>query len=232
MSSSLKISTFGLFSCCIFLTGCATTTLIEKDNNVRTKTTRTALIEDRVVAFGKPAQNVANLASDTLVIAGQRNSYVLTQGGAKFGRLITELDPKNIQITKALDFYSPRNDGTFSGSVAMSYVKLKDEFSKHDMQFFIQNGATECSSESDKRMNAQRFCFDIALAGVVYPAASNLASLQALSKPYSVTIYTTQEEKYYSNSGTSGLEKLVLLPFAVAFDVVTLPFQVAEKIFD
>lgn len=28
------------------------------------------------------------------------------------------------------------------------------------------------------------------------------------------------------------LEKLVLLPFAVAIDVVSLPFQAAEKIFD
>lgn len=232
MSVTFKITTFSLLSCSLFFTGCATSTLIEKDNNVRSKTTRTVLVEDRVVAFGKPAQNVANLASDTLVIAGQRNSYVLTQGGAKFGRLITELEPKNIQITKALDFYSPNNDGTFSGSVAMSYVKLKDEFSKHDVQFFIQNGATECSSESDKRMNAQRFCFDIALSGVIYPAANNLATLQALSKPYSVTIYTTKQETYYSNSGTSGLEKLVLFPFAVAFDVVTLPFQVVEKIFD
>jgi hypothetical protein len=27
-------------------------------------------------------------------------------------------------------------------------------------------------------------------------------------------------------------EKLVLLPFAVAIDVVSLPFQAAEKIFD
>ena len=80
-------------------------------------------------------------------------------------------------------------------------------------------------------MNAQRFCFNLKLAGAVYPAASNLASLQALSKPYLVTIYTTQEQTYSTGSG-SGLEKLVLLPFAVAFDVITLPFQAAEKIFD
>lgn len=43
-------------------------------------------------------------------------------------------------------------------------------------------------------MLAQRFCFEIKPAGVVYPAANNLASLKALSKPYQVSIYTHQEE--------------------------------------
>ena len=231
MSLSFKMTTVSLLSCSVLFSGCATTTLIEKDQEVRTKTTRTVLIEDRVVAFGQPALAIPNLVSDTLVIAGQRNSYVLTQGGAQFARLLKNLDPKNIQVTKSLDFYSARNDGTFAGNLPLSYVKLKEDISKADVAFFIQNGAEECSTESDKRMNAQRFCFNLKLAGAVYPAASNLASLQALSKPYLVTIYTTQEQTYRTGSG-SGLEKLVLLPFAVAFDVITLPFQAAEKIFD
>ena len=81
-------------------------------------------------------------------------------------------------------------------------------------------------------MNAQRFCFNLKLDGVVYPAASNLTSLKALSKPYQVNIYTHKEESYKSKSGMNPLEKLVLLPFAVAIDVISLPFQAAEKIFD
>ncbi|MBL4859882.1 MAG: hypothetical protein JKX96_03170, partial [Acinetobacter sp.] len=45
-------------------------------------------------------------------------------------------------------------------------------------------------------------------------------------------IYTHQEESYKSKSGMNPFEKLVLLPFAVAIDVVSLPFQAADKIFD
>jgi uncharacterized protein YceK len=67
---------------------------------------------------------------------------------------------------------------------------------------------------------------------VVYPAANNLSSLKALSKSYQVTIYTNQQESYKSKSGMNPFEKLVLLPFAVAIDVMSLPFQAAEKIFD
>ncbi|WP_374574556.1 hypothetical protein [Acinetobacter sp.] len=213
-------------------TGCATKTLMTKDNKTYTRTSQVTLIEDQVVAFGKPAQALANLPKDSLVIAGQKNSYILTQGGAQFVTLISKLDPKNIQMTKELTFYSENNDGHFSGTLPLSYVKLQEDISKKDLEFFIENGAEECSSSSDKRMNAQRFCFNLKLDGVVYPAAGNLASLKALSKPYQVNIYTHKEESYKSKSGMNPLEKLVLLPFAVAIDVISLPFQAAEKIFD
>ncbi|WP_423753266.1 hypothetical protein [Acinetobacter beijerinckii] len=213
-------------------TGCATKTLISKDNKTYTRTTKVTLVEDNVIAFGRPAQASANLPRDSIVIAGQKNSYILTQGGAQFVSLINKLDPKNIQITRDLNFYSEKNDGYFSGTLPLSYVKLKEDLSKKDLEFFIENGAKECSSSSDERMKAQRFCFDIKLAGVVYPTANNLSSLKALSKSYQVTIYTNQQESYKSKSGMNPFEKLVLLPFAVAIDVVSLPFQAAEKIFD
>ncbi|UTO19250.1 hypothetical protein NGC85_15265 [Acinetobacter sp. Z1] len=227
--SSISIAILGVL---LTTTGCATKTLISKDNKTYTRTTKVTLVEDTVIAFGRPAQASANLPRDSIVIAGQKNSYILTQGGAQFVSLINKLDPKNIQITRDLNFYSEKNDGYFSGTLPLSYVKLKEDLSKKDLEFFIENGAKECSSSSDERMKAQRFCFDIKLAGVVYPTANNLSSLKALSKSYQVTIYTNQQESYKSKSGMNPFEKLVLLPFAVAIDVVSLPFQAAEKIFD
>ena len=227
--SSISIAILGVL---LTTTGCATKTLISKDNKTYTRTTKVTLVEDNVIAFGRPAQTSANLPRDSIVIAGQKNSYILTQGGAQFVSLINKLDPKNIQITRDLNFYSEKNDGYFSGTLPLSYVKLKEDLSKKDLEFFIENGAKECSSSSDERMKAQRFCFDIKLAGVVYPAANNLSSLKALSKSYQVTIYTNQQESYKSKSGMNPFEKLVLLPFAVAIDVISLPFQAAEKIFD
>ncbi|MBP9788859.1 MAG: hypothetical protein RR884_07995 [Acinetobacter sp.] len=232
MFSILTRTTSAIAITGLCLTGCATKTLINKDNKTYTRTERVTLVEDNVVAFGRPAQMSSNLPKDSIVIAGQKNSYILTQGGSQFVGLISKLDAKNIQMTRDLSFYSEKNDGNFSGTLPLSYIKLKEDLSKKDLEFFIENGAKECSSSSDERMQAQRFCFDIKLAGVVYPAANNLTSLKALSKPYQVTIYTNKEESYKSKSGMNPLEKLVLLPFAVAIDVVSLPFQAAEKIFD
>ena len=232
MFSILTRTTSAIAITGLCLTGCATKTLINKDNKTYTRTERVTLVEDNVVAFGRPAQMSSNLPKDSIVIAGQKNSYILTQGGAQFVNLISKLDPSNIQMTKELQFFSEKNDGHFSGILPLSYVKLQEDISKKDLAFFIENGAEECSTSSDRRMNAQRFCFNLKLAGVVYPVANNIASLKALSKPYQVTIYTNNQESYKSNSKMNPLEKLVLLPFAVAIDVISLPFQAAEKIFD
>ncbi|OTG83603.1 hypothetical protein [Acinetobacter sp. ANC 4648] len=215
-----------------FLTGCATATLLKKDNGVRTQNVQTTLIDDNVLAFGKPAQAVSNLPNDSIVIVGEKNSYVLTQGGGRFAKLISSLDAKNIQITKDLTFYSANNDGNFSGSLPLTYVKLSEDVSKADREFFIENGAEECTNSSDHRLKAQRFCFNLKLAGVVYPAASNSASFKTLSKPYQISIYTRKQVKDYSNASSKTADKLILFPFAVAFDVVTLPFQAVHKIFD
>lgn len=214
------------------LTGCATATLLDKDDGVRTKTVKNVLINDNVIAFGKPAQVMPNFPQDSIVIVGQQYSYVLTQGGAKFAKVISTLDPKNIQVTRSLDFYSAKNDGNFSGALELSYVKLAEDVTKADRAFFIENGAEECTNSSDKRLNAQRFCFNIKLGGVVYPAATNRDSFKALSKPYQISIYTSEEVKDYSKVSSKTADKLVLFPFAVAFDVVTLPFQAIHKIFD
>jgi len=218
------------------LTGCATSTLMNKNSGTYTTSSRVNLVEDSVIAFGKPAQVLPNLPIDSVVIAGTKNSYILTQGGRQFVGLISKLDPKNIQINKELSFNSAKNDGQFSGTLPLSYVKLQQDISKVDLEFFIQNGAEECTTASDKRMEAQRFCFNLQLAGVVYPVANNMNSLQSsmksLSKPYSVTIYTTESQTHSRETAKSGLQKLVLFPFAVAIDVITLPFQAAQKIFD
>ncbi|MCU4434022.1 hypothetical protein KTH93_00805 [Acinetobacter bereziniae] len=223
-------------SICLFsafiMTGCATSTLLKKDSGVRTHSVKHVLTSDNVVAFGKPASGLSDLSTDSIVLAGQKNNYVLTSGGARFAKVITGLDPKLIQIDRELTFYSAKNDGEFAGTLPLKYVKLSEDVTKQDREFFIENGAQECTTSSDQRLKAQRFCFNIDLSGRIYPPASNIASLKALSKPYQVSIYTTEQVTDYSKAESKTADKLVLFPFAVAFDVVTLPFQAIHKIFD
>ena len=114
----------------------------------------------------------------------------------------------------------------------LSYAKLKDEFQRSDYQFFLQNNGRDCTSASDLRINAQRFCFSVPVKGAIYPQVSNLSLIQsnyrALTKPYTVSFYTQSQQKQVSRSGTNTAQKLVLLPFALAFDVVTFPFQLLQ----
>lgn len=208
--------------------GCATTELMEsKSSQSSRNSSKQVLVDDQLVAFGRPVQALPNMPASSVVIVGEKNSYVLTQGGPEMVNILTNLTPKNIQVDSDMTFYSPRNDGYFQGEMKMSYAKLKDEFKRSDYQFFLQNGGKECTDASDQRIGAQRFCFTVPIKGAVYPAVSNLSLIQskysALSKPYPVTIYTQSQTA--ARSGNNAAEKLVLLPFALAFDVVTFPIQ-------
>ncbi len=219
----------------IALTGCTTTKLLESGNPyTHTYESKKVLINDQVVAFGKPATALPNMPANSVVIVGNKQSYVLSKGGMKFVKLISNLDAKNIHVDRELSFKSAKNDGYFSGELKLSYVKLKSDLTLADKRFFLENDAKECSTTSDKNMSAQRFCFDIDINGAVFPAVNNMSLVQSkfkpLSKPYSVTIYTTETktETKQRRGGKNPLEKLVLLPFALAFDVVTFPLQIFE----
>ena len=214
--------------------GCATNSLLESGNQVvTTKATKNTLSEDQIVAFGRPAQTLPKMPNATMVIVGEKNSYVLTQGGTEMVNLLTNLTPKNIQVDNEMSFYVPNNDGYFQGEMKLSYAKLKDEFKRSDYQFFLQNNGRECTSASDQRINAQRFCFNVPVKGAIYPQVSNLSMIQsnyrALTKPYTVSFYTQSQQNQVTRSGGNTAQKLVLLPFALAFDVVTFPFQLLDQ---
>ena len=213
--------------------GCATSSLLENNNQVTTKTSNNVLSEDQIVAFGRPAQALPKTPNATMVIVGEKNSYVLTQGGTEMVSLLTNLTPKNIQVDNEMKFYVPNNDGYFQGEMKLSYAKLKDEFKRSDYQFFLQNNGKECTSASDQRINAQRFCFSVPVKGAIYPQVSNLSLIQsnyrALSKPYMVSFYTQTQQNQVTRNGPNSAQKLVLLPFALAFDVITFPFQLLEQ---
>lgn len=214
--------------------GCATSSLLESGNQVvTTNSTKNILSEDQIVAFGRPAQALPKMPNATMVIVGEKNSYVLTQGGTEMVSLLTNLTPKNIQVDNEMNFYVPNNDGYFQGEMKLSYAKLKDEFKRADYQFFLQNNGKECTSASDQRINAQRFCFSVPVKGAIYPPVSNLSLIQSnyrpLTKPYMVSFYTQTQQNQVTRSGANSAQKLVLLPFALAFDVITFPFQLLEQ---
>ena len=223
-------------SALVVSSGCATNELLESNSRVTTKTVSSVLSQDQIVAFGRPASVLPKTPNATMVIVGEKSSYVLTQGGTEMVTLLTKLDPKSITVENAMSFTVPNNDGYFQGQMKMSYAKLKDEFGRADYQFFLQNGGQECSSASDLRINAQRFCFNVPVQGAIYPPVSNLSLIQsqykALSKPYTVTFYGQTQQSQTTSSGANTGQKLVLLPFALAFDVVTLPLQILGAIAD
>lgn len=221
------LSASALLGAVLSISGCATTGLL--NSGTTTETVKQVVSQDQIVAFGRPAQALPTTPNASMVIVGEKNSYVLTEGGARMVSLLSNLTPENIKVQNDMNFEVPNNSGYFQGEMRLSYVKLKDEFDRADYQYFIENSGSDCSSQSDEKINAQRFCFTIPVKGSVYPPVSNLGAIQnqyrALSKPYTVTFYTSTKQQSHSDRGPNAAQKLVLLPFALAFDVITYPIQ-------
>lgn len=105
------------------MSGCATSSLLESNDHIIT--TKQTLSEDQVIAFGRPAQALPKTPNATMVIVGEKNSYVLTQGGTEMTSLLSNLTQKNIHVDNDMNFYVPNNDGHFQGEMKLSYAKLK-----------------------------------------------------------------------------------------------------------
>lgn len=85
-------------------TGCATKTLMTKDNKTYTRTNKVTLIEDQVVAFGKPAQPLPNLPVHSLVIAGQQKKLCPYPRWASICQLDWETGPKKYSSDPRTEF--------------------------------------------------------------------------------------------------------------------------------
>ena len=137
ISHSRTLITGTILASMLAMSGCATSSLLESNNHIIT--TKQTLSEDQVIAFGRPAQALPKTPNATMVIVGEKNSYVLTQGGIEMINLLSNLTQKDIHVDNDMSFYVPNNDGYFQGEMRLSYAKLKDEFRRTDYQFFLQN---------------------------------------------------------------------------------------------
>ncbi|MBJ8483436.1 YidX family protein [Acinetobacter vivianii] len=218
-----------IFSLCssLFLTACATNRVGDSTRDIFTKYDSghewITILEDDVVAFGKPATALPDEPADSIVIAGKQYSYVINKGGSGLVQLISQLNPEYIKIDRDLDFNAPAQDSPrFYGNFRFSYTPPNGKLNDKEVALFKQYGVQPCSCLEKIRPAT----FDLRLEGKVYPAANNLDKLTPLSKPYHVKIqYLHYKSGTVKRSNKEIMQQLPLLPLAVAFDVIALPFQ-------
>ncbi|RSN73888.1 MULTISPECIES: hypothetical protein [Acinetobacter] len=211
----------------LFLTACASNRVGDSTRDFFTKYESghewITILEDDVVAFGKPSIALPHEPADSIVIAGKQYSYVITQGGTELIQLLSQLDPKHIQIDRDLNFNAPeQNSPHFYGNFRFSYTPPNGKLNEKETKLFKKYGVQPCSCIEKIRPAT----FDLKLRGKVYPVAKNIDTLTPLSKPYHVKIqYLYYKSETVKRSKKEILQQLPILPLAIAFDVVMLPFQ-------
>lgn len=235
---NFKILNHKIFICCLLsglvLTGCSSNRVIgETTRDLFTKYESghqwTTLIEDDVIAFGKPAIALPNEPTDSIIIAGKQYSYVIHKGGAEFVQLLNQLNPQYIQISRDLDFIAPAPDSNrFRGQFRFTYAPPNGNLSEKEQALFKQYGIAPCNCIDTQKPHS----FELGLEGTVYPAVSNLRSLQPLSKPYRVKIqYLDYKSAKVQLSTKEKLAHLPLLPFTLTLDAIVLPSKVLGIIY-
>ena len=226
-----------LVSCLLvsfFLTGCASNRIIgENTRELFTKNDSghewITLIEDDVIAFGKPSVSLPNEPEDSVVIAGKKYSYVISKGGNDFIQLINQLNPQYIQISNELDFNAPVPDSNhFYGHIRFSYTPPNGKLNEKESALFKQYGVVPCGCAKTSEPHK----FDLNIKGTVYPPVNNLKTITPLSKPYHVKIqYLHDKSGKVPLSTKEKLASLPLLPFTLTFDIIALPAKVMGIIY-
>lgn len=213
----------------IFLTACVTNDQIGEHSRdlfqkYETKYVWKTILEDDVIAFGKPAKAIPNEPIDSIVVAGNKYSYLINKGGADFIQLISQLNPQYIRLHRELDFNSPSPTSTkFSGSFKFYYAPPNGTLSPTESALFKKYGVAPCDCS---KVEQQGHLFDLEIAGTVYPKVENAADLKPLSHPYKVRIqYYENQSGYVKMSGQEKLAELPLLPLTLTIDVIQLPLK-------
>ena len=221
-----------IFKCVLYVaigisaTACNTADLLLDTPQTMTRLAPVTLIEDQVVAFGRAAQTNNEFSQNSLIIAGQKQSYVITEGSDLLQQVAERLNPQYIKQINDFRFLSKNNDGHFTGSFPIHYTVPKHAKAEPSVQFLLQHGG-EILAETETETN---YRLRLNISGKVYPPVQNLKSLRSMSRQYKVVIYTEQIEEYKRREGynLSNSQVLLLTPFTLIFDIVTLPFKLVS----
>ncbi|WP_159152931.1 YidX family protein [Acinetobacter johnsonii] len=227
-----SLLTIGYLCTSLFLTGCIANKEIGHHSRslfqkYEAKYGWVTLLEDDVIAFGKLSKALPNEPTDSIVVAGNKYSYLINKGGADFIQLISQLNPQYIRINRELDFYSSGlNSNKFSGTFKFSYVPPNGTLSPEERSLFKKYGVAPCDcSKAEQQDNL----FSLEISGTVYPKIENATDLKPLSHPYKVRImYYDNQSGYIKMSRREKLSAIPLLPLTIAIDIIQLPLKALD----
>lgn len=170
---------------------------------------RNVLFEDTIYAIGKIK------TSQDLVLIGQQNTYLISQGSKELLSLAT-LNPVQLYLNGNRPIYLEFDGAEFTSKVEVSYSSSK----LTDMEGNVLRsiGAAYMSGQGDQKI----YMAKLDLRGKIYAKelqASDINSHLAQSREIKIVSSNTK-----ISNNTSG--KTFALPLALAFDIITSPIQI------
>lgn len=204
---------FGLSAGLIGGLGCATAIVSSGPSTTTALVEGAVAVTDDIVAFGRPNEAMAKAIgkADAVAFLGTSHTYLLVEGGeALLG--MTALDPARLTLTPDSHRLHIK-DNTIWGTLEFTY-------------------SGEINAETDEvkaalkalkfvRRNPSLMTLNVNVKGAVYPAMPTQGQqFTVMQKPRKLVFRAPN-----STETKPDLSKIVKLPAAIVFDVVTAPLQ-------
>lgn len=203
---------------CLNLSGCATTLLSQALPNETTKTETVTLAKDQIIAIG---QAVQNQQAQGIVFVGKDFSYLMTDGSAELSKLLHAIPANQRSLTSPSPLVLTMDDPShFQGVLQIRYNTRMVDLNDTQKDLLKSLGFRQNFNTIYNQETAPYPYINIFFKGQLYQAPEARKIQKTLAQPYPIILQ--QENKITKKHPVKKATRMVLYPFAMTFDVITV----------
>lgn len=203
---------------CLNLSGCATTLLSQALPNETTKTETVTLAKDQIIAIG---QAVQNQQAQGIVFVGKDFSYLMTDGSAELSKLLHAIPADQRSLTSPSPLVLTMDDPShFQGVLQIRYNTRMVDLNDTQKDLLKSLGFRQNFNTIYNQQTAPYPYINILFKGQLYQAPEARNIQKTLAQPYPIILQ--QENKITKKHPVKKATRMVLYPFAMTFDVITV----------
>lgn len=203
---------------CLNLSACATTLLSQALPNETTRTETITLAKDQILALG---QAVQNQQEQGIVFIGQDFNYLMTDGSAELSKLLHAIPADQRSLTSPSPLVLTMDDPShFHGVLQIRYNTRMVDLNDAQKDLLKSLGFRQNFNIIHNQQTAPYPYINIFFKGQLYQTQEAKKVEKTLAQPYPIILQ--QENKITKKHPVKKATRMVLYPFAMTFDVITV----------
>lgn len=207
------------------LSGCATSLLMQAPVT-STHYEKVKITEDTLRAVGYPIDNGSE--QKQLVVIGDNYTYLISRGVEKIEYMINDLDPKKLTMNNQMHvtrFKSKNGSDYFSGYLNFTYNSSDGTYNTIEAKILDKICNKRTGPKTPFRDEHTNYLCQVDVTVNIYSSMDKeLIEKRYLTRGRQFSMVTTEHSSSMINPSNL-VNKLLLFPVTVAFDVVTSPVQ-------
>lgn len=203
---------------CLNLSACATTLLSEALPNETTRTEKIILAKDQIIALG---QAVQNQQEQGIIFVGKDYNYLMTEGSVELSKLLYAIPADQRSLTNPSPLILTMDDPShFHGVLQIRYNTRMVDLNDSQKDLLKSLGFRQNFNTIHNQQTAPYPYINIFFKGQLYQSQEAKKVQKTLAQPYPIILQ--QENKITKKHPLKKATRMVLYPFAMTFDVITV----------